>query len=1021
MKNIYIGLGGVGARVLCEIRKQIFTRRLEQMSTPHQENACLEAEFLSIDSSPDIWENQSMWEFRGRDFSLRPDEKCLLDTAGIDYKSPRVTPWLFSSDPEIAEAQRAALNSIDRLVPGSMQRRRYGRLLFAANVDKVQEAIVKTFSRAELNGYYNHHDNSCSQANGCGHAVHVFCTLGGGTGSGGIVDLISTLYMHHTSNINLHVFLSDERGVSPSADFGFIYANQYAALRDLDNLASTIFRPHDITDNQNGSQARERIRLAASPVRSIFISSNINGACHMVPLPEQIKRTASWVLSSNSICDGCADPVLRRVMMHHPQDYSRGEPDDLLNSFVARSYHFASIGAARWCAPVAELTDMLSTSIQVSAYRQMLYNNLQTGQGYVCEAGELSPQELSRYSISNLEQLESHLSCEVNSAWLEWITKDPEIQSLLQGKCGKDSLTRLQALFEQHFQEYVLTRTSDSRLSLSNCLNLPAVRSDSANCLSEHLIQSLTEEITKAWEAGEIGLMQVQQVIAYGERTAATCCVLLQQTCDALSDEGERITCITRRLAQRQVKWCIPASLFLSLIGKGKDFLKTHTDDLVSLYSAKTLCQYLSRIICELERFQGLLRDVSGVLNVPMAAMEYKLSELEERYQSFPLRRFIEAGERPTGDLELEYDLDYSDPALSSMCEFVRTNTDAKQGLSIIQCASFIRAIVSESRPNGSYISELFHGGATVDGRTDCLVGEKSRELACMMMRDSDRYNGSRIMDGIRSVTQNMSKADFRARLCKLIKSAALSFQADDRTKDFGEAYNQQYYCSAIVVTYPENLVVDGMMMSPYDIKGEVSGILNQDNDCVYVGASNDASQISVWRTERACPARIAQVVDYLYERYLAIPPRMRQLWVDIDEDATKLMCPLVFPDKAERELMHKGAMWFVRQMPKQFYTDESTGNIILRGGLFRDRVIFNNADAESLSVGIRFAFTVQQIVRSIHSAPDEEYITDDFRARYRSELEQLGIEDERKEFQRVIDAFIEKTLARIDLTTSDF
>ncbi len=995
LKNIYIGLGGVGARVLCEIRKQIFTRRLEQMSTPHQENACLEAEFLSIDSSPDIWENQSMWKFRGRDFSLRPDEKCLLDTAGIDYKSPRVTPWLFSSDPEIAEAQRAALNSIDRLVPGSMQRRRYGRLLFAANVNTVQEAIAHTFMRA---GIDEEQTSSHPTIEG-GHSVHVFCSLAGGTGSGGIVDLISMLFKHHTANINLHVFLADERGVSPSAVFSYFFANQYAALRDLDNLASTIFRPHDLTANQHGSQVCERIRLDNSPVCSIYISSNINRACQLVPLPEQIRRTASWVLSSHSIREGCYDPILSRLLQRHPEDFDHGEPWD--DTFRARSYHFGSIGVARWCAPVAELAEMVSTIIQTSAYRQMLYNNLQAGQGYVCEARELSPQELSRYSISNLEQLESQLKNEITSAWQEWIATTPEIQSLLQGKCSKDSFARLQALFEQHFQESGLT--------------------GKGSILSEQYIQSLTAEITKAWEAGDIGLMQAPQVIAYGERTAAECCSSLQHVCDELNEEGEWMSSSTRRIAQRQARWKTPVSLFLSLMGKDKDFLRAHMDDLASLYTAKTLRRYLLEIICELKRFQGLLRGAICTLEEPMIAIDRKLKELEERYRSFPLCRIIEAGEHPTGDLELEYDLDFSDPALSSMCKFVRTNTDAKQGLSISQCASFIRAIVSESRPKGSYISALFHGGATVDGRTDCLVGEKSRELACMMMRDSDRYNGSYIMDGIRSVTQNMSKADFRARLCKLIKSAALSFQADDRTKDFGEAYNRQDYCSAIVVTYPENLVVDGMMMSPYDIKGEVSGILNQDDDCVYVGASNDTSQISAWVVERACPARTAQIVEYLYRHYLAIPQKERQLWLDIDEEATRLMCPLVFPDKSERELMHKGAIWFARQMPERIFIDDSTGDVILKGERFhRDRVILSKADdPESPSVDIGFAYSMQQVVRG--DIRDQKYTTDTFRARYRSELEQLGTEDERQEFQRVIDAFIEKTLARIDLTTSDF
>lgn len=1027
-KQIYIGLGGQGGKTICELKKQIHQLQLYKKANPHAPGFNAEHAFLSIDSSPDIWDTEELWSHMGKDLSLKADERYKLEASLINNNATNVVPWLFSDDPETAAAQHAALGTIDKGAPGAQQRRRYGRLLFAANANKVRDAIENTIARASRN------DRSESAV------FHVFCSLGGGTGSGGIVDLITMIRLIKsnpgTHPINLYVYLADQRGVAANAVKSYFYVNQYSAMRDLDNLASMIFRPHAMINTNNGPQLGTRIPKLETPLNAIYISTNINSANEAVSINEQIKRTASWVLSRATIEEGCNDPNIRRIATG--EDLTAdvdGEPNDLSGTFVARSYRCGNLGLGRWAAPVDELSLMSAYSIQINSYNQMLYNNLQRGKGYEGECIDLTSQDLAAYNKIFKENF--MLTTEVQQAWEQWSVSDPGVQAIVSGTRNPAALLQLSALFDKYFQQEVSGKNVSCSISQPNRYGMLVaqlrdqlgIADDDATApsITQLLVKHLKQALTSAWDKGAIGLLHAKQILTYCIETTVECHDQLKLMYDNMSDKGEYIAATQERITRRQNEWDKLTSVSYATMGKGKTFLKAHMADLTYIYTIKTQRQHIAEIIRELETHQSRLLDVRTSLEKPITAIGRKLAELAEKYNAITLRRFIEEGVLPGDDKALEYDFNYADSALTSLVKHVQTNTDVNLGTTIMQNAEAMRHITTESRKNDSSIIGLFGSSENIDARTDAQITERSFEMAGKMMAESDRRLSSRIMEGIKSVTENMTTAEFKSKFQRLINTASFSYDMDHNSPDPSIAYNRENdYGKAWVVSFPAGFRLDGVVKTDDELKAEIQAVIGHaaTADSVYVRLCNDTTQITVWQTEYSRPARTAQIITTLSgtNKTMEEKGEIRDLfWKDIDEEATHLMCPLTFPDKDERDIMCKGALWFVRNMPNYFMIDEAQGKVIRKasGQRSRDTEIHRLTGQNPITNDTLFAFSVQEVVKmSIRN--NKEFTTNDFRNKYKADLDALSSYSEREAFRNVIDAFIEKTLARIDLTARD-
>ena len=135
------------------------------------------------------------------------------------------------------------------------QKRRAGRMLFAANIDAYLSRLgraVQDVQKKEVGGKIN---------------LHLFCGLAGGTGSGSIIDAITQtrkwMFEHNISEKNgfsLTVFCQiPEATPQPNWDTGRYKANGYGALLELNNLFTSHYNmewgtrvstpPYDVSTN----------------------------------------------------------------------------------------------------------------------------------------------------------------------------------------------------------------------------------------------------------------------------------------------------------------------------------------------------------------------------------------------------------------------------------------------------------------------------------------------------------------------------------------------------------------------------------------------------------------------------------------------------------------------------------------------------------------------------------------------------------------------------------------------------
>ena len=358
MKNhLFIGLGGQGGMSISELRKVIQQRQEDANSL---EKNGTKWDFLYIDSSRDVTNSQENWTHFGKSLKLNPDSFLYLKDGGDGMNpealalKPDIQPWI--GDVSVLKRFLQGVQGIQ----GANQRRRFGRLLFASNANRIRSAICDYKIAPMLsNGY------QC--------AIHIFASLAGGTGSGSVVDLVTMLrtkYPDASLDTGFPIFLylyvtSDDFAIS---NVGYFHQNQYAALRDLNALACGRLKPHLLGNERGGDPF-----TGEEPVKQILLSTSLNDRNQNVTLPKQHKIFAEAAFERIfAYCSGHLDANQQKALSG--EDQLAGYPGEPLGNLL-RSFRFGSLGMKRWEVPTEEVTELLANELYVSCFRRLLYQN----------------------------------------------------------------------------------------------------------------------------------------------------------------------------------------------------------------------------------------------------------------------------------------------------------------------------------------------------------------------------------------------------------------------------------------------------------------------------------------------------------------------------------------------------------------------------------------------------------------------------------------------------------------------
>jgi hypothetical protein len=554
MKNhLFIGLGGQGGRSLAELRKVIEHREKDVLEL--QQKQGVKWNFLSIDSSSDVWDATKDWKNFGKDVSLLSNQKlplARLNQAGGLSIRPDVAPWI--GDQNVIDSYLGGMGAI----PGANQRRRFGRLLFANNADQVRQAI-----RSQVAGLTQAASNQCW--------FHIFASLAGGTGSGSIVDIVTLIRSQYPNSdpkegfpIFLHLYVTHDDG---AANVGYFYQNQYATLRDINALLCGKLKP-----NLLGAQEAGTAFSGTDPVNGIALFSSLNDRNVNLPLETQIRIAAESCFERIfAMATGQLKPNTQKALTN----------EDLVTTFpgeptknIERSYRFGSLGMRRWEVPSAKLEEFVALDLVASAISQMLYNHWQEGQGFTDVLTVPAEGKSAALCDGLLKQLAERLLSSSRETLNDQLEQG--IGELLQGFLRLPADERNLEALEAQFRTYYSTNFLSG--GATQYLQGVATR---RNGLVAELIVQIDDFLTRAWKdsASPIGLTQISTVI---ESFSA----VLRERITASSGFDEQLKTLNAKRSARKAEW-LKLTPLSRLFGKDSALVTKHVENLQNEYAAK--------------------------------------------------------------------------------------------------------------------------------------------------------------------------------------------------------------------------------------------------------------------------------------------------------------------------------------------------------------------------------------------------------------------------------------------------
>lgn len=371
LNNYIIGLGGTGGKSVAAFRRAVALR--EQETAALKEKG-VHFQYLYIDSN-DIDINAATkdgtsivsedWSVPGQDLRLSASERLLIDGNGFTLQDaqalPNIQPW-FGND--------SGVSAIRGTVQGAGQRRRYGRMLLARRAQEVRNTLASGIQTL-----------TAGSKKPQSYSFHIFATLGGGTGSGSIVDLVTYLYSLNTNprpEIILYLYVGGADPIVKAVDVGFFYQNEYSTLRDLNALICGRWEP-DIALVQDG----KAVHRDGNPVMAAYVSSENSDTKYNLDV--QVERMAAASLDLISLISLDADAnVARPFTGEDLVDVNPGEccdsspksawdatgqvPPSEQGDRAERSYRFQTIGVSRCKEPVREIRTVLRSVLAAEVY-----------------------------------------------------------------------------------------------------------------------------------------------------------------------------------------------------------------------------------------------------------------------------------------------------------------------------------------------------------------------------------------------------------------------------------------------------------------------------------------------------------------------------------------------------------------------------------------------------------------------------------------------------------------------------
>lgn len=374
--HILVGLGGTGGKILKAFKMRMFEEFPNAADRDKQP-----VTLLYVDSSDEMMGiGRPDFRVMGQDASFTQNEFLYIKDVDVIKILDNINNY--PAVKGIVNNVSAVKTAIGSLGQAAGQKRRAGRLLFAANAVAYVNALKNAYSRCDSISHNAEKTN-----------IHIFAGLSGGTGSGSIIDCITqTRKAFPDAVISVYAMIPEMHLPKANMDQGRYYQNGYAALNELNALQAGRFFPHDVTGA--GREARLFSDKVKGVADGLTLYSNVNeNGLTINSLTELPKIVSDYVYARvfliNST-DEVNNDIIRAYTFENMDDFAL-EYDETKNADeygripVARTKKVNSFGIKRVMYPELRVLKHITYTIGEKVLYQFKYNNWRENLGYVDE------------------------------------------------------------------------------------------------------------------------------------------------------------------------------------------------------------------------------------------------------------------------------------------------------------------------------------------------------------------------------------------------------------------------------------------------------------------------------------------------------------------------------------------------------------------------------------------------------------------------------------------------------------